>query len=64
MKEVKNDYGRRRPFKESYVLEVLMCANKNGLFDEISYSFDEEGDFCTYFKCNDEGKKVIKRYIY
>ncbi len=64
MRELQNEYGKRRPFKEGYVLEVLMSAAQNGLFDETGDSFDENRDFCTYFKCNDEGRKVIKRYIY
>lgn len=64
MRELEQDYGNRRSFKESYVLEVIMSATQNGLFDEIGCTFDDDGDFCTYFKCNDEGKKIIKRYIY
>lgn len=64
MKALQSQYGNRRPFKETYVLEVLMSAAQNGLFDEAGDRFDEDGDFCTYFKCNEEGKKVIKRYIY
>jgi len=63
MDALKEQYGNFRAFKESYVTEALMSGQFNGLLDEIAFEIDGNDNLRVYYRANEEGKKVIKRYI-
>ena len=63
MNELKGQYSHFRAFKESWVSESLMSAEKNGMFDEVSFGFDDDDKFLIYYKANETGKKALDKYL-
>lgn len=56
-------YSSSRAFKESFVTEVLMCGQFNGILDETSFELDSDKKLRIYYRANEEGIRVIKKYI-
>jgi len=63
MDALRGQYSKFKAFTESYVTEALMSGQFNGLLDETSFEFDENKNLRVYYRVNEEGKKVIGKYI-
>jgi DNA-binding PadR family transcriptional regulator len=63
MQALANVYSRFRAFKKKTVIEALMTASENGLLDETRFELDDQGELRVYYRANEYGLNMIRKYI-
>lgn len=60
---LKPDYGSYKLLTREDVDETLATAKENGILDEVDCGFDADGPLKSYFKINEFGSDMIRRYL-
>jgi DNA-binding PadR family transcriptional regulator len=60
---LKDEYGREKYFKRSVITEHLMDMKANFIIDDDEVLLDDAGQLVIYYKINDEGRKLLKKYL-
>lgn len=63
MNRLRPQYQSFRAFKETFIAEVLMCGEVNGVLRETRFEQDKNDKLHIYYTADEGGKKVIGRYI-
>ena len=56
------EYGKERQFTWNSVYNHLMNLKENELLEELGYEL-VDGNLETYYVINDEGRKLISKYV-
>lgn len=57
------DYGGYKMLTSRDVEEALATAKENGILDETRCDLGEQGELVIYYRINDFGKDMVKRYL-
>lgn len=57
------DYGGYKMLTSRDVEEALATAKENGILDETRCDLGEQGELVIYYRINDFGKGMVKRYL-
>lgn len=63
MNALEGSYGSYKLFTEKDVEESLATAKENGLLDECDWQIDEHDHLRVFYRANDFGKDMIKKYL-
>ncbi|MDR1135578.1 MAG: hypothetical protein LBL49_05310 [Clostridiales Family XIII bacterium] len=63
MATLSDRYSGFRAFKKKAVIEALMTASENGILDETRFELDENEELRVYYKANEYGLDMIRKYI-
>jgi hypothetical protein len=63
MEAIKDGYSDYRPFTRKGVSEVLMTGVVNGMLVETRYELEANGDLKVYYKADEEGRRIINKYL-
>lgn len=57
------DYGDYKMLTRRDVEEALATAKENGILDETRFALDDSGDLAVFYRMNDFGKDMVRRYL-
>ncbi|MDO5041895.1 MAG: hypothetical protein Q4D92_00075 [Slackia sp.] len=57
------DYGDYKMLTRRDVEEALATAKENGILDETRCALDDAGELVVFYRMNDFGKGMVKRYL-
>lgn len=58
-----SEYSSWKMFTRNGIQEILMTGEKNGLFEEAFYQYDDHGDLQIYYTTPKEGRDTIISYL-
>jgi len=63
MKALKSEYGTEKQFTKGVFIEHLLDMKANFVIDDNDVVLDDKGELAIYYSINDEGKRLLKKYL-
>ncbi|MHB8073982.1 hypothetical protein E4K67_00240 [Desulfosporosinus fructosivorans] len=63
MKALQGEYGTEKQFKKAVFIDHLLDMKANFIVDDNDVVFDDKGELVIYYSINDEGRRLLKKYL-
>lgn len=63
MKALEPEYGTEKQFTNKVFMDHLLDMKANFIIDDNDVALDEKGGLIIYYSINDEGKRLLKKYL-
>lgn len=63
MKALEPEYGNEKQFTKAVFAEHLADMKANFIINDNDVVLDSQGDLLIYYSINDEGRKLLKKYL-
>lgn len=63
MKALEPEYGTEKQFRKEVFVEHLLDLKANFVIDDNEVAVDDKGELVVYYSINDEGRRLLKKYL-
>ncbi len=63
MKALEPEYGLEKQFKKEVLMEHFLDMKANLIIEDNDVVFDDKGELLIYYSINDEGRRLLEKYL-